>query len=63
MNQKGKGLDKSKNRKKVKLQPAGKLKYRNLKTKFTVLSDDDDDNDFISEKTKRSSPHDNSFDE
>jgi hypothetical protein len=62
MNQKGKDLDKSKNRKKTKLQPVSKSKYRNLKNKLTVLSDDDDD-DFISEKTKRTSSHDDSFDE
>jgi hypothetical protein len=64
MNQKGKDLDKSKNRKKTKLQPVSKSKYRNLKNKFTVLSDDDDDDDdFINEKTKRTSRHNDSFDE
>lgn len=63
MNQKGKDLDKSKNRKKTKLQPVSKSKYRNLKNKLTVLSDDDDDDDFINEKTKRTSHHDDSFDE
>jgi hypothetical protein len=63
MNQKGKDLDKSKNRKKTKLQPVSKSKYRNLKNKLTVLSDDDDDDDFITEKAKRNSRHDDSFDE
>jgi phage I-like protein len=64
MNQKGKDLDKSKNRKKTKLQPVSKSKYRNLKTKFAILSeDDDDDNDIIIDKPKRSSRQDDSFDE
>lgn len=64
MNQNGKDLDKKKNRKKAKLQPVSKSKYRNLKNKFTVLSDDDEDDDtFINEKVKRASRHDDSFDE
>jgi spore germination protein GerM len=64
MNQKKRELDKNKSRKKAKLQPVSKSKYRNLKSNFIISNDDDDDDDFIEERVKRASHYDDdSFEE
>lgn len=59
MNKKVKELDKKKSRKKAKLQPVSKSKYRNLKNNYDRIEEDDN----FSPKISRKSNYDDFMDE